>query len=203
MNTSILSTREKAAVSLAQWLVRRHPAEFRELYETELNQVLRTLVQFGLDGDNDDIANFLWRVCIPDLCLSMIREQFNHWEENMKRNIGVWIGTGFIVLWILYVGLSLARIFLHLPIKDPGNWLIGDTPANWAYNSLNWLIILGPFVALTLMAVPHIKLERGAEMGELAVVRLQKVVGVNRIMLIVAGLISAMILFIVLFGRML
>ncbi|MEN6570387.1 MAG: hypothetical protein ABFD24_00925 [Anaerolineaceae bacterium] len=200
MNTLIPFTREKSAVSLAQWLVRCHPAEFRNQYEDELNQVLRTLVRYGLDDGNDGTANYLWRVCIPDLCSSMIRERFNQWEENMKRNFGVWIGAGLIVLWVLYVGLTEARIFLHLPIKDPTIWLLGDTPANWAFTSLNVFIILAPILALILMAVPHIQFSRGAEEGDLAVIRLRKVTGASRVMILTASLISAMILFLLMFG---
>ncbi|HBF41855.1 MAG TPA: hypothetical protein DDW19_08880 [Anaerolineaceae bacterium] len=203
MSTTLGSRQLNRAITLARWLIRCHPREFRQQYESELDQVLRTLMRFGMDSGKAGVANYLWRICIPDLCLSMIRERFNEWEENMKRNYGSWIGAGLIVLWILYVGLSLARIFLHLPIKDPGNWLIGDTPANWAYNSLNWFTIFGPIIALILLAAPYIKFSKGSENGEMAVIRLRNVAGASRVLIIVTGLISLMILFIVLIGRML
>lgn len=200
MNTMMNSTRDETALSLARWLVRCHPDHFREGYGTELNQVLRTLARFGIADGKESNADYLWSVCIPDLCVSMVRERFNEWKGNMKRHLGSWIATGLIILWILYVGLSEARIFLHLPIKDPTIWLLGDAPANWAYNSLNVFIILAPILALILMAVPYIQFSRGADEGDLAVIRLRKVAGASRVMILIASLISAIILFLLMFG---
>lgn len=203
MNESSQHLQDRAALRIARWMVCMHPIKYRQRYEAELDQVLRTLVRFGGADLEKTVGVYLWQFCIPDLFISVVRERFVEWEANMKQHFGKWIGGAVIVLWVLYIGLSLARIFFHLPIKDPGNWLIGDTPANWAYNTLNWFIILGPIAALILMAAPYIHISKGGDAGDLAVIRLHKVAGVSRMLIIVAGLISMVILFIALFGRML
>lgn len=195
------TVQDGAALSIARWLVRSHPLQFREQYGTELDQVLRTLARFGVADGKEKFADYLWRTCIPDLCASMVRERFIEWEGNMKRHLGSWIAIGLITSWILYIGLSMARIFLHLPIKDPGNWLIGETPANWAYNSLNGFIILGPIIALIIFVAPYVHFSRGEADGDVATIRLHKAAGVSRVLIIVTGLISVMILFLLLAGR--
>lgn len=201
MSDLIKNTHDGAALSLARWLVRCHPLQFREQYGTELDQVLRTLARFGVADGKEKFADYLWRTCIPDLCASMVRERFNEWEGNMKNNLGRLAGMVLIALWILYIGLSEARVFLHLPIKDPGNWLIGETPANWAYNSLNGFIILAPIIALVMFVAPYVHFSRGEVDGEVATIRLHKAAGVSRVLIVVTGLFSGIILFLLLFGR--
>ncbi len=201
MSALMKTTHDGAALSLARMLVRCHPVKFREQYGAELEQILRTIDRFGVADGKGNVADYLWRICIPDLCTSMIRERINEWEGNMKNNLGHLAGIVLIALWILYIGLSEARIFLHLPIEDPGNWLIGESPANWAYNSLNGFIILAPIIALIMFAAPYVHFSRGEADGDMATIRLMKAAGVSRVFIFVSGVISVMILFLLLFGR--
>ena len=189
---------DETALSLARWLVRCNPVQFREQYGVELDQVLRTLARFGVADGKGNIADYLWRTCIPDLCASMVRERFNEWEGNMKRHLGSWIGMGLIVLWILCIGLTEVRLYLF---KDPSNWLIGDTPSNWAFYGLNAFITITPMLALIMLVAPFVQFSHGEADGDVATIRLHKAAGASRVLIIVTGLISVMIFFLLLFGR--
>ncbi len=173
-----------------------YPREFRERFEQEMLQLVRTeLHQRRAEGSQAVLAA-LWIHWIPDLFAAALRERTAQPEGRMRSSRLVLNGAAFAILfaWFAFVGLSEAKYFLQLPIKDPTRWLLGESFTSLALNSLNGFLTLGPLAALGLTIYPFFQVGRGSLPGELLEIRIRQPGGASLALLLGSGLASAFIL---------
>jgi hypothetical protein len=182
------------------WIYRKliclYPHEFRERFEEETIQLVRTELRQRGPGESWNVFAALWKRWIPDLIAGALRERYAQLEERMRNSMFVSNGVAFAILfaWFAFVGLSEAKYFLHIPIKDPTQWLLGESFTSLALVSLNSFLALGPIAALVLACRPFFQVGHGSRPGYLLEIRIQRAAGASLALILGSGLASMLIL---------
>ncbi len=190
----------RRSFELTLWIYRSlfclYPRVFRERYEQEMLQLIRTELHQKQPKASQEVLAALWIHWIPDLFAAALRERIAPLEERVRISRFVLNGVSFAILfvWFAFVGLSEAKYFLQLPIKDPTRWLLGESFTSLANYSLGVFLILGPLAALGLSICPFLRVSRGNLPGELLEIRIWQPRGASLALLLGGGMASALIL---------
>lgn len=184
-------------------LISLYPREYREQFEKEMVQLIRTELRQRWECESKYVLAHLWMHWIPDLFTCALREQYTKLEIRMKKLRFVLNGVAFIILfaWITFVGLTEVKYFLHLPVQDPTRWLMGESFTSLALASLNSFLALGPLAALVLAFYPFLHVGRSGLPGELLEIRVQRATGASLALILGSGLTSMLILAVFVLSR--
>ena len=191
------------------WMYRKlislYPREFRARFADELIQLIHTQMCHPTQNDPRNLLARLWADWMPDLFASVIRERIIEMEKKMKTSRFALNAVAFVILfaWIAFVGLTEARYFLHLSIKDPTIWLLGESYTSLAYHFLTSFVILTPLAALVLTICPFFQVNLGGRSDDLVEIRIHRATGTSLALILGSGAITLFLLVVFIGSRIL
>jgi len=177
-------------------LIRVYPFAFRIRFEDELNQILDTYIRNSHEKSKKNAFLDIWMLWIPDLIISVVGERLKELEIMMKKKTNVsqifaWV---LVIAWIVFVGLTFARVPLHFSYTDPTLWLLGKNPSAEAYMALSVSILFSPFIALILAVLPFITINRPSNASEVAEIHVLKAKGFNLVLIVTCSTFAFLLL---------
>ena len=177
-------------------LIRAYPFAFRIRFEDEMNQILDTYIRNSHEKSKKKELLDIWMLWIPDLIISVVSERLKELENMMKKNTTVsqifsWV---LVAAWIVFVGLTFARIPLHFSYTDPTLWLLGKNPSSEAYTALSVSILFSPFIALILAVLPFFTINRPSNTNEVAEIHILKAKGFSLVLIVTCFTIAFLLL---------
>ena len=193
----------RIGLRIYQYLIHLYPQEFQFQFGDELIQLLKTEQRQRNLDEGSAFLCCLWFHWIPDLFVGALRECLTQLEGRMKNSNSISNSLALIILlaWFTFVGLSEAKYFLHLPLKELTQWILGDSFSSLALNCLNGFILLGPLAALGRAIRPIFRISRSGLSGVLLEIRVHRAAGVNLFIILSSGLATALIFGIFFLGR--
>jgi hypothetical protein len=191
-------------LDLTLWIYRKliilFPIEYQTRFEGELVQLILTQMH-EMENDPRMLLTRLWVDWMPDLFVSVIRERIIEMENKMKTSKFVLNSAAFVIMfaWLAFVGLTEAKYFLHLPIKEPTYGLLGESFTSLAYISLTGFLLLAPLLVLVITISPYFKVNLGGSSGNLLEIRIHRVTGISLAVIMGSGAVTLFI-FVVFIG---